>query len=93
MNSDEPSETPAKPSSTCDGENARKRASGWVVSSATRLDPDRLQLFALAVGELVEPEARLQREDGDVDPVAVERPQPRLRLVVAEVDLESALAR
>ena len=36
----------------------------------------------------LDPEGRLQREDGDVDPVAVERLDPLLGVVHAEVELE-----
>ena len=55
--------------------------------------PHVLELVALVLGERVEPQAGLQGEDGDVEPVALERAQPRFRIVVREVDRKRAFGR
>ena len=55
--------------------------------------PELLQLLALTGVEALQAEACLQREDGDVDLVAVEGPDPRVGIVRRQVDREASLHR
>ena len=70
-------------------------ASTLVAAAASSRMPSsqmRSRSLALGGGEHLEPERRLERDDGRVDPDAVEQREPRLELVIAEVDLVRALA-
>ena len=55
--------------------------------------PGVLELVALGEGERLAPEARLQRQNRDVDPVAIERSDTPLWLVRQQIELEGALGR
>ena len=58
---------------------------------ARSLDPCTLERIPLVRGELLEGEARLQGEHGDVDSVAIERAKARFEAVLGEVDGEATL--
>ena len=60
---------------------------------ARPVDPRLLERGSLVLRQSLEPEARLQRDDRDVDRVAVERPQPPCEIVIGERDLEPTFSR